>query len=111
VAKPQPWSPADATSCLNTLGRSPDLDLHLTRHALDQMADRDLIQSDVLAVLRRGFVYEAPVPSTRNGLYKYKIQTRSPNSGAREVRLVVVPDLAHCAVKVVTAMWVDEPGQ
>ena len=110
MTKPQPWSPADATIALNALGRNRDLDVHLTDHALDQMEDRELIMTDLLAVLRRGFVYQQAVEATR-GFYKYEIEAKTPNSGTREVRLVLIPDPQQISVKIVTIMWVDEVRQ
>jgi hypothetical protein len=72
------------------------------------LAERDLIIGDVMYVLRNGFVFEDPEPATQPDLFKYKIETRTPNSNNRSVRLVVIPDPQRCWVKVVTVMWVDE---
>jgi Domain of unknown function (DUF4258) len=71
--KPQPWSPADATDSIRSLVREGKFTLALTNHASDQMKARDLISSDVLHVLRHGFVYEKPEPATRAGFYKYRV--------------------------------------
>ncbi|MBR7518797.1 hypothetical protein KC217_24345, partial [Mycobacterium tuberculosis] len=59
-------------------------------------------------VLRCGFVYEDPVPATQRDLYRYKMETRTPNSNNRVVRVVVIPDPSKCWAKIVTVMWVDE---
>lgn len=64
--------------------------------------------SDVLYLLKKGFVYDDPEPATQPGLYKYKMETRTPNSNNRVVRLIVIPDAATCWVKPVSVMWVDE---
>ncbi len=73
------------------------------------MNERGLIMSDVLFVLKHGFVYEEPEPSTVPGLFKYKVDSQSPNSGARFLRVVAIPDKESCQIKVVTIMWRDEP--
>ena len=79
-----------------------------TAHAKEQMALRDLIAGDAIYVLKHGFVYANPTSSTRSGLYKYLVENRSPNSGARVIRVVAIPDEAGLSIKVVTVMWVDE---
>ncbi|MBI1867735.1 MAG: DUF4258 domain-containing protein [Methylocystis sp.] len=71
------------------------------------MRERDLIMSDVLYVLKQGFVFDDPQESTRPGLHKYAVQSRSPNSGSRTVRVVAIPDANRCQIKIVTVMWVD----
>lgn len=75
------------------------------------MAERDLIVGDVLHVLRYGFVYDEAEPSTREGYYKYTMESRTPNSNGRIVRIVIVPSLPGqtCEVKLITVMWADEP--
>jgi hypothetical protein len=104
----QPWKPADATRVINTTAKGLNCTLALTMHAKAQMHDRQLIMSDVLFVLRNGFVYEAPVPSTIAGFFKYKIECQSPNSGSRYLRAIVVPDEKSRQIKVITIMWRDE---
>lgn len=73
------------------------------------MEERDLLTGDVLFVLANGFVYEEPTQSTRPGFYKYRIQAASPNSGTRDVALVVIADPKSNQIKIVTVMWNDEP--
>jgi hypothetical protein len=73
------------------------------------MADRDLIAGDVMFVLKRGFVLADGEPSTQAGLYKYCVQSRSPNSGSRTVRVIAIPDAKSFWIKIVTVMWVDKP--
>ncbi len=70
------------------------------------MAERDLVTGDVLHVLKHGFVYDDPEPSTQDGFFKYKMECRTPNSGGRVVRIVVIPSTGN-AVKLVTVMWKD----
>ena len=109
MAGSQPWSPADATSEINAIANSPNLRLTYSKHAREQMTERDLIASDVMFVLKRGFVLEPAEASTQTGLFKYCPQSRSPNSGNRTVRVVAIPDAKACWIKVVTVMWVDRP--
>lgn len=82
--------------------------MQLTQHAKDRMAERDLIMGDILHVLRNGFVYSDGEAATREGLYKYKMENKSPNSASREVRVVVIPSPTAAQAKIVTVMWVDE---
>jgi len=73
------------------------------------MLSRDLILGDVLHVLRPGFVYAEGQPSTRSGFFKYAMECRTPNSGSRTVRVIVIPAPQGCSAKLVTVMWADEP--
>jgi len=72
------------------------------------MSDRGIIVGDVLHVLKTGFVYERAVQSTRRGFWRYSIESKSPNSQHREIRLVVIPSMRPQCLKLVTVMWVDE---
>ena len=72
------------------------------------MQERDLATGDVLHVLKRGFVYEGAQSSTRPEYYKYKIDCKAPNSGARIVRILVLPCLNPPELKAITVMWRDE---
>lgn len=106
--KPQPWSPADATLCINALGKSLDLTLSLTLHAEDRLAERDLTTGDVLHVLRKGFVLDPHEATTRANLFKYRVQSATPNSENRTVAVVVIPDPNSLQIKIITVMWQDE---
>lgn len=109
LAKPQPWKPADATDEIRAIAtcEKPPLSLILTAHAREQMDERSLFAGDLLFILKQGFVLGEPVEATRAGYYKYAIQSRSPNSGSRTVRAVVIPDPDRGHLKIVTVMWVD----
>jgi hypothetical protein len=107
VSKPQPWSPKDATDALRAIAKSECLSLVLTTHAREQMSERKLILSDVLYVLKFGFVYDEAQQSTQQCCFKYRIESRSPNSGSRTIRVVALPDASRGMIKVVTVMWVD----
>jgi hypothetical protein len=108
VQRPQPWKPADATGEIRRLARCDELKLTYRQHARDQMLERDLYMSDVLHVLKNGFVYQEGKKSTRDNIFKYRIECTTPNSNGREVGVVVCPDGPGCWVKVLTVMWIDE---
>jgi len=59
---------------------------------MKRLAERGIFVSDVLYVLKHGFVYLDGVPALQQGRFKYEIESRTPNSGGRKVRLVVIPD-------------------
>ena len=71
------------------------------------LQERSLLIGDLLHVLKCGFVYEDAQKTSRKGLYKYKIECTTPNSGGRSVRVVVIP-YSSAALKIVTVMWADE---
>jgi len=105
-SRPGKWTAAHATASIRKCANSDDLDLHLTHHAMDQMEDRSLLIGDLLHLLKKGFVYDEPEPSTREGFFKYAIEGKTPNSGGRSVRAIVIPSGA-CGIKIVTVMWMD----
>jgi len=103
---PTPWTPAEAT--LNIRAKAlADPSIDYTGHARGRIHERDLIIGDVLHVLKYGTVYETAEPSSRDGLFKYKMECPTPNSGRRSVRVVVIPS-PSARIKIVTVMWVDE---
>jgi hypothetical protein len=104
----QPWKPAKATEMINAISRSKTCGFSYKLHAKERMDERGLLVSDVLYVLRHGYVYAEPEASTLNGFYKYQVESQSPNSGARFLRVVDVPDAKSCQIKVITIMWRDE---
>lgn len=106
--KTQPWSPAVATRNINRIGSDPRLNITYTVHSKGRLSERGLIIGDILFVLSRGFVHTDASPSTQEGLFKYEIETRTPNSNNRSVRAVVIPDTESIWVKIVTVMWADE---
>lgn len=104
----EPWLPADATTIIRTMALNRNLGLFLKVHAKGQMSDRGIIMSDVLYILKNGFVYEDPRPATQNGFFRYAIESKSPNSESRSIRLIIIPEESACNFKLVTVMWVDE---
>lgn len=104
----EPWTPAQATERIRVLGHAKALTLNYTVHARDRLTERDLVIGDILHLLKRGFVYESAQPTTRPTCFKYLVEGKTPNSGGRSVRAVVIPDWRNCECKIVTVMWVDE---
>lgn len=107
--EPDRWSIAEAELRLHAYAalENDGLELALTQHATDRMQERGIIISDVLHVLAGGHVDDEPTASSRHGYWKYKICGKSPNSGRREICLVVIPDPARPAIKLLTVMWKD----
>lgn len=103
------WTPAIATREIREIAQSKRLTVSYKKHAVDRLAERGLIMSDILYVLKNGFVYDDPEPSTRAGYGKYAMESRSPNSGRRSVRVIVIPDKKASFLKIISVMWVDEP--
>lgn len=103
------WSAAEAEARIHAYAAlgNEELELAYTRHATQRMAERDIIASDIMYILASGHIDEEPGESTRPNYYKYKICGKSPNSGSREICLVVIPDPRRPAIKVVTVMWRD----
>lgn len=108
MLKPQPWKSADATDSIRAMGASSNLDLSYTGHVKERLVERDLLIGDIRYVLKHGFVFDDPESATQPGLFRYRMETRTPNSNNRIVRVVVIPDPQRCWIKVVTVMWADE---
>lgn len=103
---PEPWEPAVATRAINHLASQMDMRLAMKKHALDREDIREIKTPDILHVLKFGFVFKEHQPATRDGFYKYQIEGRSPNSGARFIRICLIPDERNAGIKVLTVMWV-----
>ena len=110
--KKEPWSPADATGYIRRIAlRSIESgQVIFTRHASSRMQERSLLMGDVLYVLKHGFVYDDPEPCKRMpNCFRYAIESTSPNSDNRTVRVIVIPDAENGNnIKIVTVMWKDE---
>lgn len=106
----KPWSPREATERIRAIAKDENLELVWTGHAQQRMAERGLIMGDILYVLANGFVYEEAEPASATGLFKYRIESSSPNSGGRSIGVVVIPPPTpvSCTLKVITVMWMDE---
>jgi len=103
-----PWSNREATEKIRAYARNPGLKLSYKEHAKEQLLERGLIMGDVLHVLRMGFVLTPPRPSTDPELFRYRVESKSPNSHGRSIGVVVIPSVCRPSMKVVTVMWVDE---
>lgn len=108
IRRPQPWNPADATEEIRRIATSVDLKLTYREYLIEQLLDRGLIIGDVRYALKHGFVYSAAQTTTRDEYYKYLVESKTPNSGSRAVRVVVIPDPVRCWLKVLEVMWIDE---
>jgi hypothetical protein len=109
VPIPEPWTPAQATERIRRIAHEDCFDLTLSKHAKEQMRERELTSLDVMYVLENGFIYDRPEKASLPGFYKYKMLNATPNSNRREVRVVVIPSLQAAQAKIVTVMWADEP--
>jgi len=107
TSMPEPWEPAVATRAINHLVKQMELNFAMKKHAIAREDLRNIVIGDVLHILKTGFVYEKAEEASRKGCYKYNIEGRSPNSGNRTIRIVVIPYEKAVAVKVLTVMWVD----
>lgn len=103
---PEPWEPAVATRAINHLANRIDMHFVMKRHALEREDLREITTPDILHVLKNGFVFKEHQPATRDGLYKYRIEGRSPNTGTRSMRICLIPDEKNVGIKVLTVMWV-----
>lgn len=104
---PEPLKPAQATKYIQ--GKVCDeLELALTKHAKEQLQNRDLVQADIFHILRFGYVHDAGQATNIPGIFKYRMECTTPNSGNRIVRIVVIPSMG-AYVKIITVMWADEP--
>jgi Domain of unknown function (DUF4258) len=108
--KKPPLRPAQATQLIRKLAHDTQLVLRWTMHARERMQERALLMGDMMHVLKRGMVFDAAEPTTKSSIYKYRVESTTPNSGGRTVRVVVIPDDTENppSLKIVTVMWVDE---
>jgi hypothetical protein len=104
---PTPWSPSKATEAIRQYARG-EFALSYKLHAKERMEERGLVQSDIVHVLKNGFVYADAIPATPIGYFRYAIEGSAPNSGGRSLRVVVIPSQCRAEIKVVTVMWADE---
>lgn len=101
-----PLSPREATEAIRAKVEI-DLEIKFTRHARERLYERDLIMGDILHILKFGYVHNEGEESTQRGLYKYEMESTTPNSGGKTVRIVVIPSSDN-TIKLVTIMWADE---
>ncbi len=102
------WSPKEAEERIHAyVETSPDFTLSYMVHAGDRMRERGITTSDIMYVLKNGYIDEEPQKEDRPGHFKYKMCGRSPNTGSREICLIVIPDPDKPTIEVVTVMWKD----
>ena len=100
--------PAEATKKINALAENPFLDLSKSPHAESRMAERNIISGDLLCLMRTGFIYDAAEPASREELWKYKIEGKTPNSESRVIIAIIIPDFKLKHIKIVTCYWKDK---
>ena len=108
-AVPEPWAAAEATDRLRSIAANPLFRVSFKIHAFEQMEERDITVPDVLWAMRIGHVYDAPIPATQPGLYRYTTRGPTPNSNGRDIKVVVIPSMHQANAKIITVMWADEP--
>ena len=101
-------SPSSATAKINQMACDPYCDLSKSLHAEDRLQERAILTSDLLHLLRTGFVYDDPEKATRKGFWKYKIEGKTPNSNGRIITAIVIPDFKTKHIKIVTSYWKDK---
>lgn len=106
--KPEPWASGVATDEIRAIAQSKSLNVSYRLHAKERLKERNLIVSDVLYALRNGFVYKDPIPATRPGMFRYRMECKTPNSNSRPIGVVVIPAKVGCLLKIVSVMWIDE---
>lgn len=102
------WPKGQATDEIRAIARSDSLTISYKRHAVERIAERNIIMGDVLYVLKTGFVHMEPMETTRPAYKKYAMEGLCPNGGNRTLRVIVVPDKPTTFLKIVSVMWVDE---
>ncbi len=109
----QPLTPSQATECIRQMARHDRLSLAYSGHAKARLAEREILTGDLLVLLRQGFVSCDAEPTANQNVFKYCIDSRTPNSGNRSVRAVVIPyrQNATPGLRIITVMWVDEAAQ
>ena len=79
IEVPEPWTSAQATERIRAIACG-EFTLSYTEHALDQLADRDLLIGDLNYLLRNGFVYVTAYEAAQKPYWKYQIECTTPNS-------------------------------
>ena len=101
-------SPAKATLRINTWAQTGLLRLNFSQHAKERQFLREFVISDIVYLLKYGFVLDEPSMSEKSyGYYKYVIQGKVLSNLDRVAQGVVIP-LAPARLLVVTVMWKDK---
>lgn len=85
------------------------LDWVLQKHTTDRLKEGNIIQGDILYLLQNFDKFSYQKKATL-GHHKYKLYGITPNSGQREICVVVIPGEieGRKGVKIITVMWKDK---
>lgn len=108
MVEEQPWDNETATRYIHQIAGAEAFALTKELHAEERMLERDILAGDLLHILKYGQVVRKAELSTRDGFFKYKIQSQTPNSEGRLIRAVVIPCLEKIHIAVITVMWLGE---
>lgn len=85
----QALEPEEATKRIRRMTRK-GVDLSWTEDVKEAIKERGLVMGDLHHVLRKGIVLTAGVPCTRQGFFKYVIESRTPNFIGQNLKLMVI---------------------
>ena len=95
MTKPQ-WS--FESKCLRELAKRPDTVWVFRKHADEEMAKDDILSSDVINVVSRGYVATAERPYDR-----WRFQVNGRNVDGEMITVVAEPDETKGKIKIITA--------
>jgi hypothetical protein len=76
----------------------------ITDHAFDRVENREIIQPDILNILRTGYVIDNPQLAKKGG---WEVIVKKKLRGRREAAVVTVIFKESEKIIIVTVMWVD----
>ena len=79
-----------AEAIIHRYAKSPHLVFVNTEHAKKRMKERDIISSDIMHILQYGRLAGIREETSRRGYHSYKMCRKTPNSGNREICVVVI---------------------
>jgi len=106
----QSLTPSVTTEKIWTLASGDNANWLTADHYKKQLNERDIISSDIKHLLRTGYVYAEGTESLVSGLWKYRMEGKTPNSNNRTIAVVVIPDFSDRSIKFVIAFWRDSDG-
>lgn len=86
----KPLEPADATKRIHRMANMKGVEISWTEDVKYALKERSLVMGDLHHVLRKGVVLSPGEPTTRPGLFKYVIESRTPNFIRQNVKLRVI---------------------
>lgn len=110
MCEPEPWPSRLATENIRSIARDGASNLEYTTEVKDKIEHRGFqqIMGDLKYVLKNGFVHGTPKRYKASRKYVYSIESMTPNSGGRRIRLGVIPSVKANKMKVVWVEWVDD---